>query len=223
MAEMTVSAKGRSARGTSASKRIRREGLVPGIVYGGGGDSLAVTVDSKDIFRLLRSHAGRNTILNLAIEGAGTDNVILKDWQVDPVKETILHADFQRIAMDKALRLTIPIAIRGTAYGVKTEGGLLEVVMREVDVECMPADIPDEIVCDVTDLGMNGTLRVSDLPVPARVEILDEPDQVIVHVVSVKEEAAAEPAEGEIVAADVVEGEPELIAKGKKGDEESGG
>jgi len=220
MAEMTVSAKSRSETGSSASRRLRRGGMVPGIVYGGSGGSLSVTVDPKDLFKLLRSHAGRNTILSLDIEGAGTDNVILKDWQVDPVKESILHADFQRIAMDQMLRVTVPITIHGTAYGVKTEGGLLEVVAREVDVECLPADIPDEFVYDVTALRMNESVRISDLTVLQGVQILADADQVIVHVVSVKDETAGEAEEGEGVSEAAGE-EPEIIAKGKK-DEEDG-
>jgi large subunit ribosomal protein L25 len=193
--------------------------MVPGIVYGGAAGNVAVTLDPKDILRLLRSDSGRNTILTLNIDGVGTDNVILKDWQVDPVKETILHADFQRIAMDRALRVTVHIAVRGEAAGVKTEGGLLDVVLREVDVECLPADIPERIECDVTDLHMNQSIRVRDLPRLERVEILEDPDRVVVHVVSVREEAAA-PAEAVEVPAEG--GEPELIAKGKKEEEEGG-
>ena len=224
MAEMTVSAKSRTEFGSAASKRLRRSGMVPGIVYGGSTDAVPVAVDPKDLFILLRSQSGRNTILNLEIEGAGTDSVILKDWQVDPVKDSILHADFQRIAMDQALRVIVRVATRGIAYGVKTDGGLLDVVMRKIEVECLPSHIPDEIVCDVTDLRLHQSLRIGDLPEIENVQIIASPDQVVVHVVAVKEEEEPEAGlvEGEEVEAAAaggeVEGEPEVIAKGKKED-----
>ncbi len=221
MAEMKVQAKARSDFGSGASKRLRRSGMVPAIVYGGSADSVSVTLDPKEIFKLLRSQAGRNTILSLAIEGGSPDNVILKDLQVDPVKENILHADFQRIAMDQILKVTVPIAIRGDAKGVKTEGGLLDVVMREIEVECLPADIPERIVCDVSELEMHESLRIRDLPTLKNVEVLEDADRVIVHVVAVREEEEEAPVEGEEaeVVAEGAEGEPEVIAKGKKEEE----
>ena len=196
--------------------------MVPAIVYGGSADSVSVTLDPKEIFKLLRSQAGRNTILSLAIEGGRPDNVILKDLQVDPVKENILHADFQRIAMDQTLKVTVPIAIRGDAKGVKTEGGLLDVVMREIEVECLPADIPERIECDVSELEMHESLRIRDLPTLKNVEVLEDADRVIVHVVTVREEEEEAPVEGEEaeVVAEGAEGEPEVIAKGKKEEEE---
>ena len=226
MAEMTLSALSRTEFGSSASRRIRRDGMVPGIVYGGSGDNIPVTVSPRDLTRLLRSHAGRNTILNLHIEGSGADSVILKDWQVDPVSEAILHADFQRIAMDKPLRVTVPIVMRGTAQGVKTEGGLLEVVMRDVEVECLPSDIPDSIECDVTELELHQSIRVEGLPALDNVRVLADPDQVVVHVMALRaeaeEEAAAE-GEAEVEAAPEGEGaEPEVMARGKKEEDEGG-
>ena len=219
---MKVQAKARSDFGSGASKRIRRSGMVPAIVYGGSADSVSVTLDPKEIFKLLRSEAGRNTILSLAIEGGSPDNVILKALQVDPVKENILHADFQRIAMDQILKVTVPIAIRGDAKGLKTEGGLLDVVMREIEVECLPADIPERIVCDVSELEMHESLRIRDLPTLKNVEVLEDADRVIVHVVAVREEEEEAPVEGEEaeVVAEGAEGEPEVIAKGKKEEEE---
>ena len=222
MAEMKVKATPRSDFGGGASKRIRRNGMVPAIVCGGSADSVSVTLDPKEILKLLRSEAGRNTILNLAIEGGRTDKVILKDWQVDPVKENILHADFQRIALDQTLKVTVPIAIRGEAVGVKTEGGLLEIVMREIEMECLPADIPERIECDVSELEMHESLRVRDLPTFENVEVLEDADRVIVHVVAVREEEEEAPVEGEEaeVVAESAEGEPEVIAKGKKEGEE---
>jgi large subunit ribosomal protein L25 len=199
---------------------LRRQGLVPGIVYGGKGGNIAVAVDPKALQKVLRSEAGRNTILKLDIAGTGATNAILKDLQVDPIKDSLLHADFYRIAMDVAIRVTVPINIRGEARGVKVDGGILELITREIEVECLPGDIPERIDVDVSDLGLNGALRVSDLPANAKVKILESPDQVVVHVVSVTEEEAPAPAavavEGEAAAAPA---EPEVLKKGKKEEE----
>jgi large subunit ribosomal protein L25 len=193
---------------------------VPGIVYGGKGKNIAVAVDPKTLQKVLRSEAGRNAILKLEIAGSGATNAILKSWQVDPIKENFLHADFYRITMDVAIRVTVPIQVRGEARGVKVDAGILELIMREIEVECLPGDIPENIAVDVSDLGINGALRVSDLPTSAKVKILEDADQVVVHVVSVKEEevapAAAAPVEGEVAAAPA---EPEVLKKGKKEEE----
>jgi large subunit ribosomal protein L25 len=220
MAEIVVNANDRTDRGKNAARRLRRQGMVPGIVYGGTAGNVAVSVDPKVLQKVLRSEAGRNAILRLDIAGAGAINAILKSWQVDPIKETFLHADFYRIAMDVAIRVTVPISIRGEARGVKVEGGILELIMREIEVECLPGDIPERIEADVADLGLNDALRVSNLSVNAKVKILEAPDQIVVHVVSIKEEAVpapgAAPAEGEAAAAPA---EPEVMKKGKKEEE----
>jgi len=224
MAEIVISATNRADRGKNAARRLRRRGLVPGIVYGGKGENLAVAVDPKALQRVLRSEAGRNAILKLSIADHGSSNAILKNWQVDPVKESFLHADFYRIAMDVAIRVTVPIHVVGEARGVKVDAGILELVIREIEVECLPGDIPERIAVDVADLGINQSLRVSDVPIPAKVKVLQAADQVVVHVVAVKEEEAAPAA----VAAPVAEGEaaapgaePEVIKKGKKEEEEA--
>jgi large subunit ribosomal protein L25 len=221
MAEIVVNAKGREERGKNAARRLRRDGLVPGVVYGGKGENVAVSVDPKALHKVLRSEAGRNTILKLDIAGSGATSAILKSWQVDPVKENFLHADFYRIEMDVVIRVTVPIHARGEARGVKVDAGILELIMRVVEVECLPGDIPERIELDVTDLGLNESLRVSDLPVSEKVKILEAPEQVVVHVISVKEEAApapgvAAPVEGEVAAAPT---EPEVMKKGKKEEE----
>ena len=224
MAEIVISATNRADRGKNAARRLRRRGLVPGIVYGGKGENLAVAVDPKALQRVLRSEAGRNAILKLSIADHGSTNAILKNWQVDPVKESFLHADFYRIAMDVAIRVTVPIHVVGEARGVKVDGGVLELVLREIEVECLPGDIPERITVDVADLGINQSLRVSDVPIPAKVKVLQAADQVVVHVVAVKEEeaapaaAAAPAAEGEAAAPAA---EPEVIKKGKKEEEEA--
>src|SRR5262245_29135786 len=220
MSEIVVTAKSRDSRGKNEARRLRREGLIPGVVYGGKGENVAVAVDPKALQKVLRSEAGRNTILKLDIAGTGSTNAILKSWQVDPIREHFLHADFYRIAMDVAIRVTVPIQVRGEARGVKVDAGILELIMRAVEVECLPGDIPERIELDVSDLGLNESLRVSDLPVSAKVKILEAPDQVVVHVISVKEEAAptpgVAPVEGEVAAAP---SEPEVLKKGKKEEE----
>jgi large subunit ribosomal protein L25 len=222
MAEILVSAQSRTERGKNEARRLRAKGMIPAVVYGGKGDSVAVAVDPKTLLKVLRSEAGRNTILSLDLGDGGKTSAILKSWQVDPIDEKFLHADFYRIAMDVALKVKVPIQTKGEARGVKVDAGILEIIMREVEVECLPGDIPERIEIDVTDLGIHGALRVSDLKISDKVKILDEADQIVVHVVSVKEEAAptaAAPAEGEAGAAPAAPAEPEVMKKGKKEEE----
>jgi large subunit ribosomal protein L25 len=196
--------------------------MIPAVVYGGKKNSVAVSVDPKTLLRVLRSEAGRNTILSLDLGEGGKTSAILKNWQVDPINEKFIHADFYRIAMDVALKVKVPIYSKGEARGVKVDQGILEVIMREVEVECLPGDIPERIEVDVTDLGIHDAVRVSDLKIGDKVKILDEADQIVLHVVSVKEEvapaAAATPAEGE-AAAPAAPAEPEVMKKGKKEEE----
>jgi len=220
-AEIVVSAQSRSSRGKNEARRLRAKGMIPAVVYGGKSDAVAVTVDPKTLLRVLRSEAGRNTILSLDLGEGGKTSAILKSWQVDPINEKFIHADFYRIAMDVALKLKVPIHTVGEARGVKVDAGILEIIMREVEVECLPGDIPERIDVDVTDLGIHGAVRVSDLKISDKVKVLDEADQIVVHVVSVKEEAAptaAAPAEGE-AAAPAAPAEPEVMKKGKKEEE----
>ena len=222
MAEILVDAKSRADRGKNAARRLRASGRIPAIVYGGKKDALAVSVDPKTLLRVLRSESGRNTILSLDLGDAGKASAILKSWQVDPINEKFIHADFYRIAMDVAIRVKIPILAKGEARGVKVDAGILEVIMRELEVECLPGDIPERIEVDVTDLGLHGAIRVSELKVSDKVKVLDDADQIVVHVVSVKEEAApvaAAPAEGEAAAAPAAPAEPEVMKKGKKEEE----
>src|SRR5262249_39722312 len=156
MAEIIVTAKNRDDRGKNAARRLRREGFVPGIVYGGKSKNVAAAGGPKAPQKMLRSAGGGKAILKLELPGAGPTNAILKSWQVDPIKETFLHADFYRIAMDVAIRVTVPIQVRGEARGVKADGGVLELILREIAVECLPGDIPEHIDVDVSDLGING-------------------------------------------------------------------
>src|SRR5262245_293890 len=149
MAEILVSAKSRESRGKNEARRLRASGMVPGVVYGGKKDTVAVSVDPKTLLKVLRSESGRNTILSLDFGDGSKTSAILKAWQVDPIKETFIHADFYRIAMDVAIKVKVPIATRGEARGVKVDGGILEIIMREAEVECLPGDIPERLEVDV--------------------------------------------------------------------------
>jgi large subunit ribosomal protein L25 len=220
--EIVVTAKQRTDRGKNEARRLRASGLIPAVVYGGKDEPQAVAVDPKTLLRVLKSESGRNSILSLDFGKGPKTSAILKAWQVDPVKESFLHADFYRIAMDVAIKVTVPIVAKGEAKGVKVDGGILEIIMRTVQVECLPGDIPERIEIDVTDLGMHDAIRVSALPVSAKVKLLDDAEQVVVHVIAVKEEVAATPAaapaEGE-AAAPATPAEPEVMKKGKKEEE----
>jgi len=220
MAEIVLSAEGRTDRGKNAARRLRTKGLIPAVIYGGKADALPVAVDPKVLLRVLRSETGRNTILKLDLGAQGQTSAILKQCQLDPVKESFLHADFYRIAMDVAITVKVPIAVKGEARGVKTDGGILELIMRFIEVECLPGDIPERIEIDVTDLGIHDSLRISNVLISPKIKIMEDADQVVVHVIAVKEEAApaagaAPAAEGEATAGT----EPEVVKKGKKDEE----
>ena len=190
------------------ARRVRMQGLIPAVVYGAGQPSVAVTVDPKVITKILYSDAGHNTIFDLAIEGAGAAKGMIVDWQNEPIKGHLLHVDIKRIAMDKAMRVSVPVHLIGPSVGVKTHGGILGQVLHEVEIECLPADIPGHIDVDVTNLDIHGAIHISDLPHSDKLKFLGEETALVAHVTMAKEEAAAEPA----VAAAT---EPEVAKKGK--------
>ncbi len=190
------------------ARRVRMQGLIPAVVYGAGQDSVAVTVDPKVITKILYSDAGHNTIFDLAIKGAGAAKGMIVDWQNEPIKGHLLHVDIKRIAMDKAMRVSVPVHLTGTSVGVKTHGGILGQVLHEVEIECLPNDIPSHIDVDITNLDINGAIHISDLPHSDKIKFLGDEHALVAHVTVAKEEAAAEPA----VAAAT---EPEVAKKGK--------
>ena len=213
--ETLVEAKPRQANGKNAARRVRKAGSVPAVVYGAGKDALAVSVDPKQIGRILHSDAGHNSIFDLQLDGEQTKAMIV-DWQYEPIKGALLHIDLKRIAMDQRLTVEVPILLKGEAYGVKTEGGILEQVLREVEIECLPADIPGHIDVDVSELKFGQVLRVKDLSYDKdKLTFLTPEDQVVAHVVAVKEvvEPTPEAAATEAAAAPA---EPEVIKKGKQ-------
>lgn len=220
MKSIQVSAEVRSSYGKNAARQLRIQGRIPAVLYGQQEAALSLTVDPKDLLAVLHSAAGHNTILSLDVKDQGETSVILKEWQFDPIKETLLHADFLRIAMDNALQVSVPVLPVGLAKGVKDQGGIFEFVLRQLEVECLPADIPEHITADISDLEIGSNLRVADLQVDPKLKVLSDSDLVVAHVVTPKEEAVeaeevAEPALAE-------EEEPEVIGKGKA-EAEAGG
>jgi large subunit ribosomal protein L25 len=221
-----LEAQPREAGTKNHARRVRREGKIPAVVYGAGKDAMPVSVDPRHVLRILRSDTGHNTIFDLALNGAERTKahhtkVMIVDWQYEPIKGNLLHIDLKRIAMDKALRVNVPIMLQGVPVGVKTEGGILEQMLREVEVECLPGDIPSHIDVDVSELTFGKVLRVSDLPHNEKLKFLTEANQPVAHVTSVKEEVVATP---EAVAAEAgaAPAEPEVIKKGKVETEEEG-
>ena len=216
---LVVQAKVRKEFGKNHNRRLRAQGMIPGTVYGHKMEAVSVTVDPKEIHRILHSDSGRNTIFKLKVEGSSHD-VLIRDFQLDPLRDTLLHADFQAIAMDQAMTFEVPVEPVGVSKGVKTSGGILDVVLRTIEIECLPADVPDQIEIDVTDLDIGDSVRVSQLKVDtSKLKILNDSNLVVINVSmpaieKVEEAPVAEVAEGEEAAA-----EPEVIKKGKAEEE----
>jgi len=212
--EFKVQAKQREGRGKNDSRRARREGLVPITVYGGGAETLAVVAPLRDLAAILRSESGRNTIFTIDVEGVGPSEVMFHDRQVDPIRGRLMHADLTRLVKGQKIEVTVPLHLEGEPIGVKESQGVLEQILRQLEIRCEPRSIPDVITADVSHLDVHDMLHVSDLKVAEGIEILREGDEVVATVGIVKEEVVAAPAiEGEEPA------EPEVIGKGKKEDE----
>ncbi len=217
MAEVTVDAEIRQEFGKNANRRTRASGRIPAIVYGSGLDSIAVSVDPKDLERILRTGAGHNTIFKLTFEG-NAKNVLIRDFQVDPVTEEFLHADFHTVIMDQLMTFQVPVEAVGIAEGVKLYGGVLDTVLREIELECLPTDLPDHIRVDVNHLGVGDSLRVGDVEFDeSKIQVLSDSGQVVFNVIppAVEEEAEEE----EVVEE---EAEPEVRKKGKADEEADG-
>lgn len=210
-----------TSRGKNEARRLRAKGRVPGVVYGAKKQTVAVSVDPKQISRILQSKTGHNTIFDLQVDSERS-KVMIVDWQYDPMLGKLLHIDLKRIAMDEKIRVKVPIHLIGEAEGVKTQGGILDQVLREVEVECLPADIPSHLDADVSALVFGTVLRVSDLPHSGNVKFITEETQAVAHITSVKEEEAPTP-EAAAEAAAAAPAEPEVIKKGKQETEEEGG
>jgi large subunit ribosomal protein L25 len=209
-----VQAKRREGRGKNDARRARRDGMVPITVYGGGAETVAAVAPLSELAAILRSEAGRNTIFTIDVEGVGASEVMFHDRQIDPIRGRLIHADLTRLVKGQKIEVTVPLHLTGEPVGVKEKQGVLEQVLREIEIRCQPRDIPDSLDIDVSNLDVHDLLHVSDIPVAEGVEILADPDQVIATVSVVREEVApVVPAEGEEPA------EPEVIGKGKKEEE----
>jgi large subunit ribosomal protein L25 len=190
------------------ARRVRVQGLIPAVVYGAGQESVAVTVDPKVITKILYSDSGHNTIFDLTIEGTGVTKAMIVDWQNEPIKGKLLHIDLKRIAMDKAMIVSVPVQLVGVPAGVKNSGGILSQVLHEVEIECLPGDIPGHIDVDVSNLELHGAIHISDLPHSGTLKFLGEEDALVAHVTVLREEVVAEPVAGAA--------EPEVAKKGKQ-------
>ncbi len=213
--EIVVRAMSRDGRGKNDARRARRNGQVPVTIYGGKGETVAALAPASELAAILRSDTGRNTIFTLDIDGVGASEVMFHDRQIDPVRGRLVHADFKRLVKGEKIETVVPLRLVGEPIGVREQAGVLEQIVRNLDIRCEPRDIPEHIDIDVTNLGVHDVLHVSDIPVLAGVEILEEPETVIATIGIVKEEVVeAPPVEGEAPA------EPEVIGKGKKEEEE---
>jgi len=218
--EITVAAQPRATRGKNEARRTRKQGLIPAVVYGAYKAPIPVSVSPKAIHQIVHSSTGYNTIFNLQIEGAEDTPVMLVDHQNDPIRGTLLHADLKRIDLSKRLRVSVPVGTQGEPKGVKTQGGLLEIISRAAEIECLPDEIPEHFVVDVTELMMGQSKRFSDLPMSGSMKLLGSPDTVIAHVVAMRAEEVKPAAEvaptAEAAATPAAAAEPEVIKKGKK-------
>ena len=215
-----LEAQPREAGTKNDARAVRRGGKIPAVVYGAGKESLAITVDPRHVARILNSETGHNTIFDVEIPGKDTSKAMIVDWQREPIKDQLIHIDLKRIALDKVLKVSIPVYLVGEAAGVKQEGGIMEQMLREVEIECLPADIPSHIDADVSHLTFGKVLRVSELPHSDKIKFITDENQPVAHVTAVKEEVVATP---DATAAEAAApAEPEVIKKGKQETEEEG-
>jgi len=212
--KVVVEAAPRAQRGKNEARRLRLTGRVPAVLYGGKGSAITLSVNAKQVNAILRSESGHNTLFQVDL-GGKHEPAILKDWLTDPVTGKLLHVDLLRVAMDVRMRVQVPVHTFGDPAGVKVQGGVFEMVTREVEIECLPGDIPAEFKADVSGLMLNQALRARDLQMDtSKLKLLTDPDQVLAHVVTLKVE---EEKPAEVVATEgTVPAEPEVIKKGKK-------
>jgi len=216
---ITVSAERRDSRGKNEARRLRVKGLAPAVLYGAGQPAVAVSVNPKEVSRILHSSTGHNTIFQLAVEGGEETPAMIVDWQSDPVRDSLLHVDLKRIDLTKRIEVNVRVQTTGEPKGVKLQGGLLEVVTREVEIECLPNEIPESFTVDVSELMIGQNLRASDIALSGSMKLVSAPEQVIAHCVAMKAEEVAPAAEAGVEGAPAAPAEPEVIKKGKKEEE----
>lgn len=212
--DITISAEPRHLRGKNEARRLRVRGLTPAVLYGTGGEAVAVAVSPKEVTRILNSKTGHNTIFDISVKGGETAPVMIVDWQNDPIKDNLLHLDLKRIDLTARIRVKVPVHTLGDPKGVKIQGGLHELITREIEIECLPDEIPEEFTVDVTELMIGQSVRASDIPLTGSTKLMSPADSVISHVITIKAEAEPAAAEGAAAVA-----EPEVIKKGKKEEE----
>src|SRR5215813_10464784 len=215
--EAVLEATSRDSFGKNEARRTRREGRVPAVIYGGSTDghptAMPISVEPKALLRILHSESGANTLISLKLAGAGDTKVLVKQFQLDPLTHQVLHADFYRVAMDRVIQVTIPVIVKGEPKGVKQQGGVLELIRREIEIECLPGDIPENVEVDASELMLNQGIRVRDIATSPKWTALSDADMMLVHVIMPKAEEAATPAKGATPAA-AAPAEPEVIKKG---------
>jgi len=212
--DITVAAEVRTSRGKNEARRMRAAGKIPAVVYGAFQDAVSIAISPKEIAKITRSSSGLNTIFNIAVEGGETTPVMVVDQQVDPIRGRLLHADLKRIDLTKRITVTVPVHTEGEPYGVKVQGGLLEIITRDIEIECLPDDIPESFTVSVADLQIGQSKRASDVGVSGSMKLVSDPQSVIAHIVSLRAEEVVAPVEGAAAA------EPEVAkAKGKKEEE----
>ncbi len=214
--DITVEAEPRSTRGKNEARRLRVKGAAPAVLYGAGGEAVPISVSPKDLVKILNSKTGHNTIFNVAVKGGETTPVMIVDWLNDPIKENLLHIDLKRIDLAKKLRVKVPVHTQGEPQGVKLQGGLHELITREIEIECLPDDIPEHFTIDVAELMIGQGIRASEVKLGEGVKLVSNPDSVISHVVALKAEPEPAAVEG---AAPAAAAEPEVIKMGKKEEE----
>ena len=222
--EAILEATSRDSFGKNEARRTRRDGRVPAVLYGGDSkEAVPISVEPKALLRILHSESGANTLISLKLAGGGDARVLVKEYQLDPITHQVLHADFYRVAMDKVIEVTIPVVIKGEPKGVKQQGGILEFIRREIEIECLPGDIPEHVEIDVSELMLHQGIRVRDIPVDPKWKPRSDADMMLVHVIMPKAEEVPAPAEAAAAAATpAVPAEPEVIKKGKKEETEEG-
>ena len=219
--DITIAAEGRDARGKNEARRLRAKGSMPAVVYGGAEGATAVAVSPKELSRILNSKTGHNSIFNLTLPGGAATPVMIVDWQFDPIKDSLLHADLKRIDLTKRITVKVPVVTHGDPKGVKLQGGIHEIVTREIEIECLPDEIPEQFDVNVTELVIGQNIRVSEIPLTGSMKLLSSPDAVVSHVVALRVEEAATPETAEAAATPAAE--PEVIKKGKKEEEAASG
>ena len=219
--EATLEATERDTFGKNEARRIRREGKVPAVLYGGDSkNATPIAVEPRALLKILHSESGQNTLIALKLGSAADTRVLVKDFQLDPITHQVLHADFYRVAMDRLIQVTIPVSVRGEPKGVKQQGGILEFIRREIVIECLPGDIPENVDVDVSELMLHQGIRVRDVATSPKWKSVTEGEAMLVHVIMPKAEEAPAPADAAAAAATATPAEPEVIKKGKKDEDE---